>query len=787
MTVPIYRIPARLWMSANIWIGKTIGGRYQIEALLGQGGMSAVYRATDPNLRRPVAIKVIHSHLSDDPRFVDRFKEEAAAVARLRHPNIVQVHDFNVDGDTYYMVMEYLVGETLQARLRRLNNTNRHMPLQETLELGLQVCAAAGYAHLHELIHRDIKPANIMIDVNGQAILMDFGIVKIIGGDYHTATGATIGTAKYMSPEQIRSERVDERADIYSLGVTLYEMLSGQPPYLADSALTLMMMVLNDPLPDLRQARPGVPPSLAMVMERTLAKVPGERFQSMDELAAALRTVQADLSASLDKSSPTETDESLAAAAKSVVAEKPATLVDASAQDFVPMAPRQEQSTATTALATGEMGPAGTALATGLSPGQVDGTASALATGETSRASGISSQAETAGAATALATAAAASATTSAASPPLETPARPATRSLTSRRWVLLAGLLALVVIFALTVLYLFARRPPELTLMPVNPSAEKLTASNAPAIVNLGRWETNAFIEELTFSPDGSLLGTANNRDRARFSPYRFYNGLWQVGVGLLENYLTGHDGWIYAVAFSPDGQLFGSVSDDATALLWRVEDNILVQTIESTHGGLTALAFSPNSRLLATTSWDGILSLWQIDNGNLLRTYQGSEYALKDVNFSPDGAILAAAADDGSVFIWRVNDGGLIRTIKGHNAPVYEVIFSPDGTLLASASEDRTVNLWQVSDGQLLYTLSSHQDAVYGVAFSPDGSLLASGSGDGVLNLWSVADGALLSSLGEHEDNVKSVAFSPDGKLLASGAADGAILFWGLSEAIP
>jgi serine/threonine-protein kinase len=193
------------------------------------------------------------------------------------------------------MVMEYLVGETLQRRLKRLNTSARTMPLDEALRLCIQICEAAGYAHDHEMVHRDIKPANILINVNGQAILMDFGIVKIMGGEYHTATGATIGTAMYMSPEQIRSERVDERADIYSLGVTLYEMLSGQPPYAADSALTLMMMVLNDPLPDLRQARKGIPESLWAAVQKALAKEPAGRFQTMAEMATALRQVQAEL------------------------------------------------------------------------------------------------------------------------------------------------------------------------------------------------------------------------------------------------------------------------------------------------------------------------------------------------------------------------------------------------------------------------------------------------------------------------------------------------------------
>ncbi len=282
-------------MMSQSWVGKTIGGRYQIEALLGQGGMSAVYRALDPNLQRNVAIKLIHPHLSSDPDFVSRFKTEAAAAARLRHPNIVQVHDFNQDDGTYYLVMDYLVGETLQARLKRLNETGRNMPFAEAIDICAHICAAAGYAHEHELIHRDIKPANIMLDVHGQAILMDFGIVKIIGGEHHTGTGATLGTAMYMSPEQIRSKRVDERTDIYSLGVTLYEMLSGRPPYQADSAPTLMMMVLNDPLPDLRSLRPHVPEALAAVVYKALAKDQEDRFSSMLEMVEALRKVQAGL------------------------------------------------------------------------------------------------------------------------------------------------------------------------------------------------------------------------------------------------------------------------------------------------------------------------------------------------------------------------------------------------------------------------------------------------------------------------------------------------------------
>ena len=165
-------------MSSPTWIGQTLNGRYVIQELLGQGGMSAVYKASDPNLKRVVAIKLIHPHLAMDNQFVQRFEEEAAAVASLRHPNIVQVYDFNSDKDVAYMVLEFIPGETLQDHLKRLAAQNRSMSIESAIKYTINMCEALGYAHQRGMIYRDIKPANIMLDVFGQAILMDFGIVK---------------------------------------------------------------------------------------------------------------------------------------------------------------------------------------------------------------------------------------------------------------------------------------------------------------------------------------------------------------------------------------------------------------------------------------------------------------------------------------------------------------------------------------------------------------------------------------------------------------------------------
>ncbi len=278
-------------MPTPSWIGHTLGGRYRIEDLLGQGGMSAVYKAADPNLRRAVAVKLIHSHLAADPEFVRRFEEEAAAVAQLRHPNIIQVFDFNHDADTYFMVLEYVQGETLHSKLKALNETQQRLPLAESIRIMAAICDAVHYAHQRGMIHRDLKPANVMINPQGQPILMDFGVAKILGGQQHTATGAVVGTPAYLSPEQARGDRPDSRADIYSLGVVLFEMLAGRPPFESDSGARLLLMHLQEPVPDIRKINADIPNDLAGAVEKALAKQAADRFQTAAEMANALRSV----------------------------------------------------------------------------------------------------------------------------------------------------------------------------------------------------------------------------------------------------------------------------------------------------------------------------------------------------------------------------------------------------------------------------------------------------------------------------------------------------------------
>ncbi|MBI3361101.1 MAG: serine/threonine protein kinase, partial [Chloroflexi bacterium] len=278
-------------MSATSWLGQTLADRYEIRERIGQGGVAEVYKAYDRRLNREVAVKMIHPHLAKEEGFVARFEREARAVAQLRHPSILQVQDFHAEGRTFYMVMEYLAGPSLAGRLNDLAARGERMPLEETIRIMTAIGAAVDYAHSRGIIHRDVKPSNIMFGERGDPILTDFGLAKLLGGETFTPSGALIGTALYMSPEQVRGMGSDERSDIYSLGVVLFEMATGQLPFIANVAVNVMLKHLNDPPPSPKSINPDLPDALERAILTALEKDPDARFQSAGELVAALELV----------------------------------------------------------------------------------------------------------------------------------------------------------------------------------------------------------------------------------------------------------------------------------------------------------------------------------------------------------------------------------------------------------------------------------------------------------------------------------------------------------------
>ncbi len=269
------------------FIGKTIG-KYEIVEYIGRGATADVYKAYQPVLERYVAIKLLHPFLSEDPEFLIRFQTEAKAAARLRHPNIVQVIDFDTLHGMYYLVMEFIDGTTLKSKLQELNANQQRLELDEAIRIIRAVATGLAYAHMHGLIHRDIKPANIMLGRNHEVILTDFGTAKIVGGAQHTASGVTVGTAAYASPEQVLSQPTDARSDIYSLGVVLFEMLAGQPPFQADTGVALFLKHITDPVPNPRLLNPALPHDIETLIYKAMAKKLEQRYQSADALIADL-------------------------------------------------------------------------------------------------------------------------------------------------------------------------------------------------------------------------------------------------------------------------------------------------------------------------------------------------------------------------------------------------------------------------------------------------------------------------------------------------------------------
>jgi serine/threonine-protein kinase len=272
-------------------IGELIGGRYEIEELVGTGGMSSVYRARDSVLERRVALKVLHEHFSADPEYVERFRREARAIARLNHPNIVTVIDRGEFGKRQFIVFEHIPGENLKQVVER----EGQLPVAQALALTHQIARGLAFAHQHGVVHRDVKPQNVLLDESSTAKVTDFGIARSLDpGQELTQIGTLLGTSDYIAPEQASGQPVDARSDQYSLGVLLYELLTGEVPYPADSFMAVAMRHLRDPVPSVRDRRPDVPDRVDEIVARAMAKRPEDRFPSTEAMMAAIEAALAD-------------------------------------------------------------------------------------------------------------------------------------------------------------------------------------------------------------------------------------------------------------------------------------------------------------------------------------------------------------------------------------------------------------------------------------------------------------------------------------------------------------
>jgi serine/threonine-protein kinase len=271
--------------------GDLIADRYELEELVGSGGMSSVFRAHDRQLERDVAIKILHEHYADDPEYLERFRREARLVARLSHPNIVTVIDRGDDDGRQYIVFELVEGENLKELVVR----SGRLSVRRALELALAIADGLAFAHDHGLVHRDVKPQNVLLNREGEVKVTDFGIARSLHMEHGmTQTGTVLGTGEYLAPEQASGKPVSPATDVYSLGVVLWELLAGDVPFTGDNFVAVALRHVNEPPPHLRERRPDVTPRLDAAVQRALAKDPARRFPSMTAFAKELRACLAE-------------------------------------------------------------------------------------------------------------------------------------------------------------------------------------------------------------------------------------------------------------------------------------------------------------------------------------------------------------------------------------------------------------------------------------------------------------------------------------------------------------
>ncbi len=272
-------------------VGEVLSDRYELEELVGTGGMSSVFRARDRLLDRKVALKILHQQYTGDPEYVERFRHEARAVAALSHPNIVTVIDRGEHEGRQFIVFEYVEGENLKQLIQRRGPA----PVATSLELAMQIARGLSFAHQQGLVHRDVKPQNVLLNGDGRAKVTDFGIARSLDVQHGmTQTGTVLGTSDYIAPEQAQGRRVDEHTDVYSLGVVLYELLTSEVPFPGENFVAVAMRHINEAPPSIRDKRPDVSPRLEEAVQRAMAKDPEDRFPTMTAFCEELEACQAE-------------------------------------------------------------------------------------------------------------------------------------------------------------------------------------------------------------------------------------------------------------------------------------------------------------------------------------------------------------------------------------------------------------------------------------------------------------------------------------------------------------
>jgi len=688
-------------------------GKYELLAALGQGGMGAVYQARDPVLDRLVALKVVSPKLLAEPDAIARFRREARAAAKLQHPNIVTIYELGEAQGTLYIAMELLEGVDLSQAIHPVTR----LPVEEKVRILAEVCRGLDYAHKRGVVHRDVKPANIRILTDGSVKVVDFGIAHMAGSTL-TQSGIVLGTPSYMAPEVIASGRVDHRADVWSTGIVLYEVLTGTRPYDSPEFARVLYRIVHEPMPAL-DAQLKLPDGLPDILTRALTRDPAKRYQELAEMGRDLQRVIGK-GWRADTPIPPETRqrafehlwqeaEALFVAGdleRALEAARQAQALDPSRPEIIALV-----DAITDRLSTAPTGVPRPTLPAAPPPSPADA-ATVRRDG-----SGVLGQ-----------------------GPLVRRPTTPMAAPLVAELRQRGAGAFREMATFG---------EPPATQLALLCPTRPLLATSGTDGAIRI--WDLgsqrrvqmlrtdlhrrtghDALALSLAFSPDGQLLASGHVDGQVH---------LWHMEGAQEYPVRLKHENMVGALAFSPDGQTLASGAMDNTLRLWNVEAAMAGDTIRRLHrqpSGVTSLAYAARGAWIVT------------GHGN--RVLRVSDAA----------------------------SGKLVATLRGPEAQVHLLCLAPDGNRLAVASQDRSVRFFDLTTKAQLFLLPEQRKATSSLSFFTDGGHFATVAQDNAVHLWDTERRSALASLwGPSDESFASVALY--GEQIAVALTDGRIRLWG------
>ncbi|HEV3259344.1 MAG TPA: protein kinase [Gemmataceae bacterium] len=784
--------------------GKTVTG-YEIYGELGRGGMGIVYKARQLKAERLVALKMILAGAHAGAQDLARFRTEAQAVARLQHPNIVQVYEVGEQDGLPFFSLEFVEGGSLAARL-----DGTPWPARKAAALVETLARAVHAAHAKGIVHRDLKPGNVLLTADGQPKVTDFGLAKRLDRAGQTQTGAIMGTPSYMAPEQAGGFSRDPQgsaggigpaADVYALGAILYELLTGRPPFRAETRLdTVLQVVSQEPVPP-RQLQPKTPADLETVCLKCLQKDPARRYTAAAALAEDLGRFLAGrpvLARPVGRGerlwrwcrrnpalATTAGLALLATAGALVILAVAVVLVSQSRNEAIGLAADNNARAETEAglRQQAQWDAANRAFEQAYTMCQYEDAgvgllwlAQSLEAAQKAKAADVerSIRYHLGGWSRDL-------------HPPLA-----AVLQHQGPVWAVAFspdGKTVLTGSADYTARLWEARTakplgPPlqhrnRVTAVAFSPDGKTVLTGSSDATAQL--WEAatgktlglpiqHQLVTAVAFSPDGKTVLTGSENGTAR---------LWLAATGKPLAPPLQHQGKVWAVAFSPDSKAVLTGSGDSTARLWEAATGKALGPPLRHQGFVQAVAFSPDGKTVLTGSADNRARLWQARTGKLLGPPLRHQGEVRAVAFSPDGKTVLTGSGT-TARLWEVRTGKPPGPPLQHQGPVSAVAFSPDGKTVLTGGWDYTARLWEARTGKSLAPPLRHRAAVTGAAFSPDGKVVLTGSRDFTARLWQGRTGHAVGPPLRHQGPVSAVAFSPDGKVVLTGSWDKTARLW-------